>query len=219
MSGLLISRGSRERGSTLFVFAVAVVLPMTVLLTIAGLIKMHGNMQWDVYLLRLAARHHKPGLTVAMKTVTTLGSLLAVSLLASAVVVVLLLARARRQAFFVVVAVSSAVLLNLWLKVIFHRRPPNVVHPLLAPDKYSFPSGHTMSATALATALVIIAWPTRWRWVVTPLALAYAFLVGISRVYLGMHFPSDVLGGWALSRALVTGVYLMLESVLGKEQP
>jgi membrane-associated phospholipid phosphatase len=217
--GLLTGPSDRERSSTMFVFAVAVVLPLTVLLTIAGLVKTHSNMQWDVYLLRLAARHHRPRLTAAMKTFTTFGSFLVVSLLTSAAVVVLLLVRAWRQALFVAVAVSSAVLLNLWLKVLFHRRPPNVVHPLLAPDKYSFPSGHTMSATALATALIIIAWPTRWRWVVTPLALAYAFLVGVSRVYLGMHFPSDVLGGWALSLALVTGIYLVLESVLGKEQP
>ena len=86
-----------------------------------------------------------------------------VGLLASAAVVILLFAHAWRQALLVAVAVSSAVLLNLWLKVIFHRRPPDVVHPLLPPDKYSFPSGHAMSATALATALVIIAWPTRWR--------------------------------------------------------
>ena len=219
MPGLLIGPRDGERSSTLLVFVVAVVLPLAVLLSVAVLVKMHSNMHWDVYLLRLAARHHRPWLTAAMKTVTTLGSFLVVGLLASAAVVVLLFARAWRQALLVAVAVSSAVLLNLWLKVIFHRRPPDVVHPLLAPDKYSFPSGHAMSATALATALVIIAWPTRWRWVVTPLALAYAFLVGVSRVYLGMHFPSDVLGGWALSLALVTGMYLVLESILGKEQP
>jgi undecaprenyl-diphosphatase len=216
---LLIRADGRERRSTLFVFAVAVVLPLTVLLTIAGLVKTHSNMQWDVYLLRLAAHHHRPRLNAAMKTITTFGSFLAVSLLASAVVIVLLLARAWRQALFVTVAVSSAVLLNLWLKVIFHRRPPNVVAPLMDPSKYSFPSGHAMATTALATALVIIAWPTRGRWVVTPLALAYAFLIGVSRVYLGVHFPSDVLGGWALSLALVTGMYLVLEAIVGKERP
>jgi len=216
---LLTGPRDRERSSTLFVFAVAVVLPLTVLVSIAGLVKLHSDMQWDVYLLHLAARHHRPWLTFAMKAVTTLGSFLAVSLLASAAVVVLLFARARRQALLVAVGVSSAVLLNLWLKVIFHRRPPEIVQPLLAPSKYSFPSGHAMSATALATALVIIAWPTRWRWVVAPLAVAYALLVGVSRVYLGVHFPSDVLGGWALSLALVTGMYLVLEAILGKEQP
>jgi membrane-associated phospholipid phosphatase len=217
--GLLNGPRDGERSSTLFVFVVAVVLPLTVLLSIAVLVKTHSNMQWDVYLLRLAARHHRPRLTSAMKAFTTLGSFLTVGLLASAAVVVLLVARAWRQALLIAVAVSSAVLLNLWLKVIFHRRPPDVVQPLLAPSKYSFPSGHAMSATALATALVIIAWPTRWRWVVTPLALAYAFLVGVSRVYLGVHFPSDVLGGWALSLALVTGMHLVLEAIWGDERP
>ena len=76
-----------------------------------------------------------------------------------------------------------------------------------------------MSSATFALALVVIAWPTRWRWVVTPPALAYAFLVGVSRVYLSVHFPSDVLGGWALSLALVTGMYLVLEAIWGKGRP
>jgi undecaprenyl-diphosphatase len=56
----------------------------------------------------------------------------------------------------------------------------------------------------------LLAWPTRWRWPALALAAAFVVLVGYSRVYLGVHFPSDILAGWMAATAWVVGVYLVL---------
>jgi membrane-associated phospholipid phosphatase len=66
---------------------------------------------------------------------------------------------------------------------------------------YSFPSGHAMISCALAITIMILCWPTRWRRLAIIGGTIYFILVGISRLYLGVHYPSDVLGGWCVSIA------------------
>jgi membrane-associated phospholipid phosphatase len=88
-----------------------------------------------------------------------------------------------------------------------------LVFELLAPGLYpaesrSFPSGHATSSMAFAASAAVLAWPTRRRWPVAILAGAFTALVGLSRVALGVHYPSDVLGGWTLALACVALLWL-----------
>jgi membrane-associated phospholipid phosphatase len=88
-----------------------------------------------------------------------------------------------------------------------------LVFELLAPGLYpaesrSFPSGHATSSMAFAATAAVLAWPTRRRWPVAIFAGAFTALVGLSRVALGVHYPSDVLGGWALALGCVALVWL-----------
>jgi membrane-associated phospholipid phosphatase len=76
---------------------------------------------------------------------------------------------------------------------------------------YSFPSGHAMGSATLGMALSILCWPTRWRGPVTVLSLVFVVLVGISRVYLGVHYPSDILAGWSAAIAWVFGMYVLVD--------
>jgi membrane-associated phospholipid phosphatase len=86
-----------------------------------------------------------------------------------------------------------------------------VIGPALYPaESRSFPSGHATSSMAFAAAAVTLAWPTRRRWIVAALAAGFTVLVGLSRVALAVHYPSDVLGGWALAIACVALVRLAL---------
>jgi membrane-associated phospholipid phosphatase len=122
-----------------------------------------------------------------------------------AVVSLYLLVRRRFLAFsaFVLTWVGSEVLLN-WLKAFFHRgRPPA---PLVDTVGYSFPSGHAVAGAALAVALVLVAFPPgprRRKWEL--LAVAFAFLMAFSRVYLSAHWFSDVVAGVLLGAGVALG--------------
>src|SRR3546814_9961968 len=67
-----------------------------------------------------------------------------------------------------------------------------------------------MGSMTLAAVLVLLAWPTRWRWPVVAAMAVFVPMVGLSRVYLGVHFPSDILAGWAAALVWTTGAYLLL---------
>ena len=95
----------------------------------------------------------------------------------------------------------GAIVVNLWLKVVIARPRPyvdldGIFYPLWlmlgshTESDFSFPSGHTNAAFAAMLPLFLFG-SKKWSW----LALVFAFLMGISRIYLVVHFPSDVLGG------------------------
>ena len=121
------------------------------------------------------------------------------------VLALLLSARVRKGLFFAAAVLGSA-LLNLGAKLLFARERPSLWEHIVEEASYSFPSGHAMGSMTLALGLVVLAWDTRWRWPVLVVALAFAVAVGASRVWLGVHYPSDILAAWAAAAAWVFGV-------------
>ncbi len=145
--------------------------------------------------------HGSPFLTNAMFAATSFGSAVWVSCAAVAFGLYLLW----RRRFYWLAALASAVLggmlVNKLLKFLFHRARPAFTDPILALNSYSFPSGHTMMATVLygALAAFLIARTTDWRQralIIFSAGLLIGF-VGFSRIYLGAHYLSDVLGAMA----------------------
>ena len=84
-------------------------------------------------------------------------------------------------------------------------RPPGAVLEVFS---YSFPSGHTMNSTTTYGLIALVAWrsqlPLRLRRIAVAIGVTVPILVGLSRIGLGVHFPSDVLGGWLLGLAFVS---------------
>ena len=142
-----------------------------------------------------------PWLTSTMFVVTSLGS----SLIASCIAVVFGLYLIRRRRFYWLAAFLSSVyggmLLNRILKYAFQRPRPHFDDPLLSLTSYSFPSGHTMTATVLFGVLAAYFFTTTPDWrrrvVIVFIASLLILLVGFSRMYLGVHYLSDVLGAMA----------------------
>ena len=142
-----------------------------------------------------------PWLTSAMFVVTSLGS----SLIASCIAVVFGVYLIRRRRFYWLAAFLSSVyggmLLNRILKYVFQRPRPHFDDPLLSLTSYSFPSGHTMTATVLFGVLAAYFLTTTPDWrrrvVIVFVAGLLILLVGFSRMYLGVHYLSDVLGAMA----------------------
>jgi undecaprenyl-diphosphatase len=115
-----------------------------------------------------------------------------------------------REATFAGLAFAGSSLLNIGSKQFFQRDRPILWESISPESTFSFPSGHAMGSMTLAMVVLLLAWRTRWRWLVLAPTISFAVLVGYSRVYLGVHYPSDILGGWMAAMAWVAGVYLLL---------
>lgn len=138
-------------------------------------------------------------LTVILKTFTWIGSEYAVALLTVIVFFLLYFTfHYRQQAVLLVAAIVGTVSLNTLLKLYFKRERPEL-HRIMDATGFSFPSGHTMMAFSLYTILAYIAWhnvKTKMRRMLLILSAGLMiFLIAGSRIYLGVHYPSDIIGG------------------------
>jgi undecaprenyl-diphosphatase len=121
----------------------------------------------------------------------------------------------KRQGIQLVIVVSASFLWNTLLKHFFHRPRPLPPH-LDYVISYSFPSGHTLGTFTLCGILAYITWKTKWPFIIKLVVMIalflYACLIGISRVYLHVHFLSDVVAGacFALCWLTVSAVFIKL---------
>jgi undecaprenyl-diphosphatase len=135
---------------------------------------------------------------------TFLGGLLLVTLGFAMGLAALVSRRFRLVLIIAVVLIGAALLTEALKELVMRQRPPD---PLTTTDGYSFPSGHTLNATATYGLLAVIAWRSRLSLVLREVAVAIGvvapLLVGLSRIALGAHWPTDVLAGWLAGTAFV----------------
>lgn len=112
----------------------------------------------------------------------------------------------RRLAAFAFAALWSATALQWALKALVGRPRPELWPPDLPVSGLSFPSGHATTAAALAMVVTLLAWRTRWRWPALILGGVYAVVMALSRVVLGVHYPTDVVAGICTAILGVTAV-------------
>lgn len=140
--------------------------------------------------------------TEAMLDVTALGSVSVLTLIACIAVGYLLVERKPAVAVFTAGAIAGGALLEVALKHLYARPRPDVVQHLVGTHSASFPSGHAMnSAVVYLTLAVLIARTVTDRWVriyLVSVAIALTVVIGFSRVYLGVHWPTDVVAGWTV---------------------
>jgi membrane-associated phospholipid phosphatase len=125
-------------------------------------------------------------------------------------VALLLLGRRWREASFAGISFAGSALLNLGSKQFFQRDRPTLWESIAPESTYSFPSGHAMGSMTLAAVIVLLAWNTRWRWPAVAFGVLFAGSVSLSRIYLGVHYPSDILAGWCAALVWVVGCFLVM---------
>lgn len=150
------------------------------------------------------------GLPEAMKFFTFIGSTRLVIILTIPIFLYLFLVLRHRVEILIFLAVVYMTpILNRLLKLYFHRARPDF-HRLIEIGGYSFPSGHAMNAFSFYSILAFLLWrhvPTRTgRIAVIIFSSLMIFVIGISRVYLGVHYPSDIIGGFLASGLWVAAV-------------
>lgn len=159
-----------------------------------------------------AIAHRNGTLTPFAKTVSNLGGTVAMTILAALAFVAFATRGYRREA--VVIAATG---LGAWVLVdggknlIARPRPPIHDH-LVVKTNYAYPSGHSLGSIAVISILAIVLIPRLHsraaRWIAATCATIFVAAVGLSRIYLGVHWPTDVLGGWTLGALWVILCFL-----------
>jgi undecaprenyl-diphosphatase len=181
-------------------------------ISIAGEVREGETADWDRRLL-LALRSAAdpampwgpPWMQEMARDFTALGGVAVLSLMTFAVVGYLLLARKRHAAAAVFVAVAGGLILSTLLKLGFERARPDIVPHGSFVYTTSFPSGHSMMAAVtyltLGALLARVEASVRIKIYLLSVAVILTVLVGVSRVYLGVHWPTDVAAGWTVGAA------------------
>ena len=154
--------------------------------------------------------------------VSALGGFTLQWLLGGAALAFLLYGRRRAEAAWLAGSIVGASLLNSGLKSILHRPRPELVPHLAVVSNASFPSGHAMLSAAIYLTLAAMLAETQARRSARIVLMAFAtvlvLLIGVSRIYLGVHWPSDVLAGWCLGAVWALAVFLVSRTLKAKRR-
>jgi len=190
----------------------AIVLGLTGFFIIAGIVMRGSTDNMDLKILRALRdplNPYKPigpeWLFEGMRDITSLGG-------ATVVLVITLIAAGyflvqkeyTLLALILVVTIGGAVL-DIQLKEFFGRVRPSIIPRLVEVKSYGFPSGHSMMSTivyfSLASLMIRVQGHIHYKIYVLTVAFLLTFIIGISRVYLGVHYPTDVIAGWFMGLA------------------
>ena len=205
--GLLRQPGRPERKLLLALALSAFAL--WVFVVVSGEMLEGDSLKFDERLLMALRSTADPALPIGpawlreiMRDVTALGSTFVLLLVTFASIGFLALTKNRHAALLVMVAVLGGMLLSTLLKAGFDRARPDLVMHTTTVYSASFPSGHAMMSAVvyltLGALLAATQQSTRLKLYILGLCAFLTLIVGVSRVYLGVHWPTDVLAGWAL---------------------
>jgi membrane-associated phospholipid phosphatase len=117
----------------------------------------------------------------------------------------------RKFSYVIFTALGSSIISHTG-KVLIHRIRPHLWISKAPELSYAFPSGHAMTSMTLVAILVVLSWYSPQKWLVLTLGSLYILIIAWTRLYLGVHFPSDIIAGWMLAIAWAISVKLMIKS-------
>jgi undecaprenyl-diphosphatase len=187
-------------------------------LVVAALVVRRGGLAFDEPF--AAALQGLPVSVELWKAITALGGAILVPIGVAFVLVALLTGRVRLALIVAVVLIAATLFTDAVKEYVARPRPAG--EPLVSASGYGFPSGHALNSTATYGLLAVVAWRSRLPLVLRRAAVAVGvtlpFLVGLSRIALGVHYPSDVLGGWLAGVAFVALAATLIRTTRAMER-
>lgn len=177
--------------------------------------------QFDAAIRSAVHNHATPFLTTIMQAFSFLGSVGWVTSFGAFVVCLCFYFKRRRMAAFLAIAMAGAATLDSVLKLAFHRMRP-IAYYGVSPRSFSFPSGHALGSLCFYGILAAVLAdrmtgrkPKFFVWLTASLLVA---MIGFSRIYLGVHYPSDVIAGYLAGAVWVTAVTIVDEILLDRRE-
>ncbi|HMG04812.1 MAG TPA: phosphatase PAP2 family protein [Chthoniobacterales bacterium] len=162
-------------------------------------------------------QHATPGLTQIMSFATFFGSVVFIASMSTGAALILIARKFWYRLLALVIAVGGGGLLNILLKHFFHRQRPVLENPLVTISSFGFPSGHTMGSALFYGCLALfVAQSVRTWWLragIFCIAAMWVALIGLSRIYLGAHYLTDVLGAISVGVAWLAFCWTGVETL------
>lgn len=192
-------------------------LGTAIFVTLASHVRSGSTQAFDDSVIRWMGTHHSPRLDAVMLEVTALGTGTVVMMVVAVAALFLVLTRHKYSAILLLASTFGGIVLNGVLKLGFNRPRPSLFVPAVHTVSSSFPSGHAMSAAIVYSTVAYLAarlHRRKWAgWLVMTAALVLITLISFSRMYLGVHYPSDVIAGVAVGLAWAGFCMATLEAI------
>ncbi len=156
--------------------------------------------------------------TVIMKTITNLANMYTLIFFS---LIFILIVKSKKKTIIMAINALNFVVLTQLLKLIFSRPRPLDIS-MIEETGFSFPSGHSVAALSFYGLLIYFVWNTNYKKdikvLITILLCVFILLIGVSRVYLGVHYPSDVIAGFSISLAYLLTYTKLIANYLNKKR-
>ncbi|MHC5735635.1 phosphatase PAP2 family protein [Nostoc sp.] len=199
------------RWRSLLLLLIGVYLPLQVfeMLTVK-IWENQAGLPWDVPILLAVHSTVNPQLDVLAVALATFGLPWTAMLILGAIALILLLQKRWRSLAYLLTASLGSVIINRIAKQLMHRVRPQLWQSIAPESSFAFPSAHAMTSITLVAILLFLTWASSWRWLVLIFGSLYIIAIAWCRLYLGVHFPSDILAGWMVALGWTIGVSLII---------
>ncbi len=163
---------------------------------------------FDSWVYESIAKHISSNMTVVMKIITHSGGTIALLILT----LILFAFKETRKKWALPISCSLviAAIINNVIKILIARERPDIFRIIEMHD-YSFPSGHSMNNMAYYSMMLLLTWKyiknMKWKWLISIICVIMPLSIGFSRIYLGVHYATDVVAGWILGFAISYFIY------------
>jgi membrane-associated phospholipid phosphatase len=203
------------RWRSLLLLFIGVYLPLQVFEILTVKVWEHTDgFPWDVPILLAVHSTENPQLDVLAVMVARIGSPWTGVVIAGVTIVILLFQKRWRSLAYVLTVSLGSVIITRTGKEFMHRVRPHLWDSITPELSFAFPSGHATASVTLVAIVLILSWASSWRWLVFIFGSLYIMAIAWCRLYLGVHFPSDILAGWMVTLAWTIGVSLIIKPYL-----